>query len=59
MRENDNLGIIILVGILATAVIMFMIYMFSTRIGPTPEDYTIIPRVDALNGTESQSSYSP
>ena len=59
MRDNDNLNIIILVAILATAAIMFMIYVFSTKIGPTPEDYTIIPRVDALNGTESQSSYSP
>ena len=46
MRSGDNMGIIILISILVIIAVMFMIYVFSTKIGLTSEEYTIIPFID-------------
>ena len=59
MNNNDNLSIIILIGILATATIMSMVYLLSTKVGPTVEEQTITPGIDLLTGKDSESTYIP
>ena len=59
MNNNDNLSIIILIGILATATIMSMVYLLSTKVGPTVEVQTITPGIDLLTGKDSESTYIP